>query len=96
MSSNIYANVNNGAPPLPPKTYRKDYVPESVYGDINKATIYTRYHPVPSPRGRGDIILNTSLTEGGRRLRKTTRRHRKTKNCRRLNKKKSKKSKKRT
>ena len=61
---------------------------QSIYGNIgsNRAGI-----PV-------SLKANQYMNTGGRRLtrRKSTRRHRKTKHCRRLNKKKNKKSKKRT
>jgi hypothetical protein len=68
-----------------------------IYSSLNNATIdprtVARRPPMPLP-----VTFSVSPYEniGGRRLRKTTRRHRKTKHCRRLNKKKSKKSKKRT
>ena len=90
MSSALYGNL---PPPIPPRTYNGQQ-PQSIYEDINNAVVRTpRYFPMPLPRKSNDIILNTSLIEGGRRLRrrKSTRRHCKTKYRRRQNKKKSKK-----
>jgi hypothetical protein len=83
-----YASLElaNRQQPFTTKTYRPQMpLPQQqspIYGNIGP--------------NRVNLSTNQYMNTGGRRLRKTTRRHRKTKHCRRLHKKKSKKSKKRT
>jgi len=95
-------NNNTPLPPIPVQRQQK-YRPYDValpgagnYSSLNNATINSttvaRRPPMPLPVELFDVSPYENI--GGRRLRKTTRRHRKTKHSRRLHKKKSKKSKK--
>ena len=90
-------NNNTPLPPIPVqkqnyRPYDKALPGAGFYSSLNNATINSttvaRRPPMPLP-----VEFNVSPYEniGGRRLRKTTRRLRKTKHSRRLHKKKSKK-----